>query len=91
MIDPTTAVIHWLMDHDSSHLDLPALEDYVRRPAWQTRAACRGMGTAEFVVALGGNGAAGKAVCDGCLVRAECLDFAMADPELQGVWGGTTT
>jgi WhiB family redox-sensing transcriptional regulator len=27
-------------------------------------------------------------VCARCLVRAECLDYALADRELVGVWGG---
>ena len=26
----------------------------------------------------------------GCPVRDECLDYALADPSLQGVWGGRT-
>ena len=31
-----------------------------------------------------------KAVCRRCLVRQECLDFALADPSIVGVWGATT-
>lgn len=31
-----------------------------------------------------------RAICDDCPVRQACLDFAMADPSLKGVWGGTT-
>ena len=30
-----------------------------------------------------------KAVCAQCPVAAECLDYAMAEPSLEGVWGGT--
>lgn len=29
-------------------------------------------------------------MCTRCPVRIECFEFAMADPELVGVWGGTT-
>ncbi len=29
-------------------------------------------------------------VCDGCSVRVECLEVALADPELVGLLGGTT-
>lgn len=31
-----------------------------------------------------------RAVCLGCPVREECLEEALADPELVGMWGGTT-
>jgi WhiB family redox-sensing transcriptional regulator len=34
------------------------------------------------------NGA--KAICARCPVRAGCLRIALADPSLEGVWGGTT-
>lgn len=31
-----------------------------------------------------------KAICERCPVRPECLEHAMADPTLQGIWGGKT-
>jgi hypothetical protein len=31
-----------------------------------------------------------KTICAGCLVRRECLDAAMSDASLAGVWGGTS-
>jgi hypothetical protein len=37
------------------------------------------------------NVAEALAVCAGCDVRAECLAAALADPNLVGVWGGTTS
>lgn len=30
------------------------------------------------------------AICNTCDVRRECLDMAVDDPTLVGVWGGTT-
>jgi WhiB family transcriptional regulator, redox-sensing transcriptional regulator len=33
--------------------------------------------------------AAAKAICRGCPVRAECLDYAMQTAQ-DGIWGGTT-
>lgn len=30
-------------------------------------------------------------LCAGCPAAAMCLEFAMARPELEGVWGGSTT
>ncbi len=29
-------------------------------------------------------------VCAGCLVRRQCLEFAMRAGEQEGIWGGTT-
>jgi WhiB family transcriptional regulator, redox-sensing transcriptional regulator len=31
-----------------------------------------------------------KAVCAGCGVRTECLEFAQANDPIYGIWGGTT-
>jgi WhiB family redox-sensing transcriptional regulator len=29
-----------------------------------------------------------RAICAGCAVKSECLDFAISFPNLQGMWGG---
>lgn len=31
-----------------------------------------------------------EVLCEGCRVVVECRSFALADPRLIGVWGGTT-
>lgn len=31
-----------------------------------------------------------KAICAGCVVRVECLDYALRTPGCIGIWGGTT-
>ncbi len=31
-----------------------------------------------------------KVICAGCVVRQECLDFALTHNQTHGVWGGTT-
>jgi WhiB family redox-sensing transcriptional regulator len=69
------------------------LASLTRRPSWHARAACRGIGADRFVIGRGANlatTARAKAVCSGCPVTAECLDFALADPDAVGIWGGTT-
>jgi WhiB family transcriptional regulator, redox-sensing transcriptional regulator len=63
------------------------------RPAWQAEAACRGAGTVDYFPSRGESTAAAKAVCAGCPVRTECLDYALdtpADARLPGIWGGTS-
>lgn len=59
---------------------------------WRERAACRGMGPDLFFPANDEgplSTAAGKQVCAGCQVRAECLGEANTTPvEQYGIWGG---
>jgi WhiB family transcriptional regulator, redox-sensing transcriptional regulator len=31
-----------------------------------------------------------KAICAGCPVRGECLEFAVTHDQVHGIWGGTT-
>ena len=57
---------------------------------WVQRAACRGHPIARFFPKGGATVGAAKAVCAECVVRRECLDYALAEPQLQGVWGGTS-
>jgi len=65
---------------------LPSLEDFLRRPEWYERAACAGIG----VDAFGGYGKYRRDLCEGCAVRQECLEAALVDDSLVGLWGGTT-
>lgn len=53
--------------------------------------ACRGVNPALFFPERGEahNGEAVK-VCSRCVVKAECLDWALDNRERWGVWGGTT-
>jgi WhiB family redox-sensing transcriptional regulator len=62
---------------------------------WQLRAACRGMDSAWFfppereqMKARSSRLAKAKAVCARCPALAECRDFALANGESFGVWGG---
>lgn len=73
--------------------DVPivTLEDLARRPEWQQRAACNGEPIETFFPLRGVRPTRAQALCEHCAARAECLDFAMSDPDLEGTWGGTTT
>ena len=66
--------------------DFPEVLD---RPSWQYRAACRGRGTQDYFTYRSDVKGA-KAICGSCPVRPDCLAFALDDPGLVGIWGGTT-
>ena len=57
---------------------------------WHLRAACRGQGPEEFVRGPRSDYGTTRELCATCPVRRECLDFALADGSLTGLWGGTT-
>lgn len=70
--------------------DLPVcLADLIRRPAWMTNAACRGMDAALFFPDAGGPTALARAVCSACPVREPCLQYALEE-NVAGVWAGTS-
>jgi len=62
--------------------------DLLGRPAWQTRAACRGMGTGGWFPERGQDLRPALAICAGCPVRAECQDYARSLFVPYGIWGG---
>jgi len=57
---------------------------------WTVDAACVGADPSVFFIDHGRPATKAKAICAGCRVRAECLDFALASHERHGVWGGMT-
>lgn len=64
---------------------MTALEDAL---AWQRDAACLGVDPDLFYPARGESTAEARAVCGECPVRDECLEYALANCETFGVWGG---
>ena len=63
----------------------------VTPPAWMTEAACAGADLDLFFPNQGNsNNAEALAYCRKCLVRTECLNYALgyADRDLPGIWGG---
>jgi WhiB family transcriptional regulator, redox-sensing transcriptional regulator len=57
---------------------------------WWEGAACRGKGIRYFFPETPDDLAQGRAICETCPVRANCLDYAGQSPSPQGVWGGLT-
>jgi WhiB family redox-sensing transcriptional regulator len=56
--------------------------------SWQRKANCLGVDPDLFFPERGVSTREAKEVCRGCTVRQECLDFAIANGEKFGIWGG---
>ncbi len=83
------AIIAWLISPGRGE-QLPTPDLLLGRPSWHTDALCRGQGAALFVRGAKADYGRLREVCAVCPVREECLEVALADPELQGLWGGAT-
>lgn len=57
---------------------------------WRDRAACLGLEPEIFYPLTDEEAAVAREICDGCEVRTECLEYALARREKDGVWGGAT-
>jgi WhiB family transcriptional regulator, redox-sensing transcriptional regulator len=57
---------------------------------WRGLGACRGLDASIFYPDDDDDAAVAKSVCDGCGVRAACLEHALMSREKAGVWGGAT-
>ena len=77
---------------------VPNITAPVRALPWADQAVCASTDPELFFPAHGGvpinergerEGIA-KSICRRCPVIEECRDYAMADPHLEGTWGGTT-
>ena len=55
---------------------------------WQERALCAQTDPEAFFPEKGGSTREAKRICLGCEVRDECLDYALANDERFGIWGG---
>ncbi len=56
--------------------------------AWQRDALCAQTDPEAFFPEKGGSTREAKAVCQSCTVRAQCLEYALANDERFGIWGG---
>ena len=56
--------------------------------AWRLRALCAQTDPEIFFPERGGSARDAKRVCMACEVRDECLEYALANDERFGIWGG---
>ncbi|WP_442790975.1 WhiB family transcriptional regulator [Nocardia sp. NBC_01327] len=58
--------------------------------SWREQALCAQTDPDAFFPEVGGSGRTGKRICEGCEVRKQCLDYALAHDQRFGIWGGMT-
>ncbi|GAB3510360.1 transcription factor WhiB [Amycolatopsis cihanbeyliensis] len=67
---------------------LPDLLDVSEEQDWQERALCAQTDPEAFFPEKGGSTREAKRICQGCEVRDDCLEYALAHDERFGIWGG---
>jgi WhiB family redox-sensing transcriptional regulator len=60
----------------------------VAKLGWQDEALCQQVGGDLFYSEVGEDTEKAKAVCRGCLVRLECLEYALEIGDKEGIFGG---
>ena len=55
---------------------------------WQEQALCAETDPEAFFPEKGGSTREAKRICQACTVRDECLEYALANDERFGIWGG---
>lgn len=58
--------------------------------SWRQRGACRGVDPDVFYPISDDEAEEAKSICRVCPVRESCLEYALANRERDGVWGGAT-
>jgi len=78
---PQLSLVPERMDFDAAATDE---ED----DQWQERALCAQTDPEAFFPEKGGSTREAKRICLGCEVRDRCLEYALANDERFGIWGG---
>ncbi len=60
----------------------------IEERTWQKQANCMGVDPDLFFPERGASTREAKEVCRGCVVREDCLEYALANGEKFGIWGG---
>ncbi|MPY84203.1 MAG: WhiB family transcriptional regulator [Actinophytocola sp.] len=78
----------WAENVDFDDGVLAELFDITEEQDWQERALCAQTDPEAFFPEKGGSTREAKRICQGCEVRSECLEYALAHDERFGIWGG---
>lgn len=68
----------------------PVFETIPAPGPWIAKAACAGEPTDLFFPEDDVATELARSICGGCNVRAECINYAVEIPSLDGIWGGLT-
>jgi WhiB family redox-sensing transcriptional regulator len=71
-----------------SSVELATVFGLPEEQSWQERSLCAQTDPEAFFPEKGGSTREAKKICVGCEVRAECLEYALANDERFGIWGG---
>ncbi|GAB3846685.1 WhiB family transcriptional regulator [Nesterenkonia populi] len=78
-------------ERENVWLGIPSLlpsEQVEGELAWQVDALCAQTDPEAFFPEKGGSTRDAKKICGTCTVKQECLDYALANDERFGIWGG---
>jgi len=66
----------------------PGVVEVTEEKSWQDMANCLGVDPDLFFPERGASTREAKEVCRGCVVQSDCLEYALANGEKFGIWGG---
>jgi WhiB family redox-sensing transcriptional regulator len=81
-------VVDWRESPEQELGELSDLFDVAEEQEWQERALCAQTDPEAFFPEKGGSTREAKRICQGCEVKDECLEYALAHDERFGIWGG---
>jgi WhiB family redox-sensing transcriptional regulator len=75
---------------DDEHLPATLLTEAAAdtRRTWSARSRCAQTDPELFFPPRDGDAAEARAICRACVVRLQCLSYAIAADEPYGIWGG---
>ena len=91
VLDPPVSLFPAAAETRPVWIGLPGLgQDYADEGelGWQADALCAQTDPEAFFPEKGGSTRDAKKVCAACNVRSQCLEYALANDERFGIWGG---
>ena len=76
------------VERASAVRELFLLDGDAEEAGWQDRALCAQTDPEAFFPEKGGSTRDAKKICTTCEVKSQCLDYALANDERFGIWGG---